>query len=216
MTEVTILTTIWCQENPGAGAFAFRYEQEGRQPVAAAFGRRFTTTNRMQMMAFLAAMQHIEKTNPGRTWMEILLRSSSEILVGSILRGHEKSQAGQKNADLWARIAEITDRHHVSAEWIKTRSTLEIQVLQQQAQHASQVADLPPDTGYEALIADQDDKVNEAAITDQEGTDQEGTGQEAMIDDKGQEAMIDDKGQEAVIDAWAGTEMTEEEGEQQA
>ena len=126
MPEITITTTIWCRENPGQGAYAFRYEQRGRRPVGAAFGRRLSTTNRLQMLGFLGAMQHIEKTNPGRTGMDILLRSSSEILVGSILQGHEKSGEGQKNADLWARIAEITDRHHISAEWIEARSTLEL------------------------------------------------------------------------------------------
>ena len=61
------------------------------------------------------------------------------------MRGHEKAQPVNKNADLWARIADLTGRYHISAEWAKTGSTLERQI-----QREALKPELPSATGYEA------------------------------------------------------------------
>lgn len=155
MPDVSITTAVWCREDPGAGAYAFRCEQAGRKPVQAAFGRRLTTANRMQMMALLGAAMNIEKANPGREGLEIRLRSTGAHLVNGIRLGQEKSPPGDENGDLWARIAGVSDRHSLTAERVQAGSTIELQVLQKLAEEAALREGLPPDTGYEAMTRGQ-------------------------------------------------------------
>ena len=148
MTQITICTAIWCDRDPGRGAYAFRYEKQGEKPVRGAFGRRESTTNRLQLMALLGALHNIGQSHPGESF-EIILESPSTHLTNGLETAEELGKPGQKDHDLWAWIAEATELHRIQANLVMTGGNIEMQHLQQLAQEAGSRQGLPPDVGYE-------------------------------------------------------------------
>ena len=155
MLKITVCTAIWCDTNPGRGAYAFRYEQAGEKPVRGAFGRRSTTNNRLQLLAPLGSLHNIEQHHPGEG-AEISVESSSTYLTNGLEKAREKSQEHQKNHDLWERIAEAAQRHDIQAIWVRAGSNIELQHLQQIAREAGNRLNLPPDLGYEVTEQETD------------------------------------------------------------
>ena len=153
MPPITVWTTIFCQENPGRGAYAFQVERRGLRPLRAAFGRRRTTTNRMQLMGVIAALTQLNRRHPGEQ-LDITLHSPSRYVTDGIHKAWHKGQKeGKPNADLWQRLEEQLGDHRVDAEWARTGSTPQLAKLQEMAQEACRQENLPPDTGYEKMEA---------------------------------------------------------------
>ncbi len=148
MPDCLVWTTISCLQNPGPGAYAIRIDQEGKAPLQAAFGRRHTTTNRMQLFAVIAALTHIRRLHPGEN-LDITLRSSSRYVTDNLHKTWHKSQEGETNADLSELLDDAMDDHRIEAKWVKTGSAQELVELQQQAGVACGERALPADTGYE-------------------------------------------------------------------
>ena len=156
MPNITICTAVWCDQNPGRGAYAFRYEQDGQRPTHGAFGRRNTTNNRLQLMGLLGALHNIDQRNPQAGRLEILVETSSTYLSNGLESAQEKAQQGRNNHDLWERIAEVAQRHRIQARWVKAGSNIELQHIQQIARDAGNRPSLPPDTGYETTEQETD------------------------------------------------------------
>ena len=150
MPNLVIWTTISCRQNPGPGAYAFRIDQEGKAPLRAAFGRRRTTSNRMELFAIIAALTHIRRLHP-RENLDITLRSSSRYVTDNIHKTWHKSQeGGETNADLWKLLDDAMDDHQVDAERINDGSAPELVELQDMADSACSSPELKPDVGYES------------------------------------------------------------------
>ena len=153
MPGITVWATISCQSNPGPGAYAFRIEQADTPPVQAGFGRRRTTTNRMQLFGVIAALTQINRLHPGED-LDITVRSSSRYVTDNLHKAWHKAQEGETNADLWEKLDKVLGDHRVEGEWVKTGSTPQLTELQQLAAQACAQPDLPPDVGYEQQEAD--------------------------------------------------------------
>ena len=65
---VTLWATVFCQQNPGTGAHAFRLEQQGAKPSPAAEGSRLTTTNRMQLFTVITGLTHLNRATGAGLW----------------------------------------------------------------------------------------------------------------------------------------------------
>ena len=149
MTKTIIWTSIWCQGNPGRGAYAFQYGDDGGEGrTQGAFGRSHTTTNRLQLMAVLGALHNLERNGRIKAGDEVLVHSSSRYLTDGIGKAVLRSERGEVNADLWGRIAAAAGRYRIRPEWVKTRSARELLELQAMARQVSTDEELPPDTGY--------------------------------------------------------------------
>ena len=158
MPAITVWATVSCQSNPGPGAYAFRVERADAPTVQAAFGRRCTNTNRMQLFAVIAALTQINRLHPGED-LDITVRSSSRYVTDNLHNAWHKAQQGETNADLWEKLDEALGDHRVDGEWVKTGSTPQLAELQQQlAAQACSQPDLPPDVGYEQQEADSDSR----------------------------------------------------------
>ena len=121
MTEVVIYTDGACSGNPGPGGWgvvlrwnATHKELHGGDPR--------TTNNRMELMAAIRALEALNRP------AKVELHTDSKYLLDGITRwikGWQRNgwltSAKQpvKNADLWRRLVEATDRHEVSWQWVK-------------------------------------------------------------------------------------------------
>ena len=119
---VTIYTDGACRGNPGPGGYGAIIVAE-RERIELAKGYRWTTNNRMELMACIAALGSLKAP------AEVTLFTDSRYVVHGIDRGwarkwrangwmRTKSEAAQ-NSDLWAELLTLCDRHRVRFVWIE-------------------------------------------------------------------------------------------------
>jgi ribonuclease HI len=82
-------------------------------------GFRYTTNNRMELLAVIVGLEKITKPN-----MKVLVVSDSKYVVDAIEKkwvfGWEKKGfKDKKNPDLWMRFLKIYRQHQVDFKWIK-------------------------------------------------------------------------------------------------
>jgi ribonuclease HI len=106
--------------NPGPGGYGVIMEWEGKQ-YAREFsdGFRFTTNNRMELLAVIIALETLKK-HP----MEVMVYSDSKYVIDAVQKkwvfGWEKKAfKDKKNPDLWRRYLNIHRKHKVNFQWIK-------------------------------------------------------------------------------------------------
>jgi ribonuclease HI len=152
--RLIIYTDGGAEGNPGPGGFGVVI-LNGEDPVELSGGYRHTTNNRMELMACIAALEHL----PAPT--AVALHSDSAYVVNGIslgwakgwrARGWVKSD-GQPamNPDLWQRLLELTAKH--DAVFIKVKGHAGIEHNErcdQLANAALRRGDLPADEAYEA------------------------------------------------------------------
>ena len=115
---IKIYTDGAAQGNPGPGGYGVvlkfgAHEKELSQ------GYRLTTNNRMELLAVIAGLEAIKKTE-----VAITVVSDSKYVVDAVekkwLFGWEKTGfKGKKNPDLWLRFLKIYRKHQVDFKWIK-------------------------------------------------------------------------------------------------
>jgi ribonuclease HI len=116
LKNVTIYTDGACLNNPGPGGYGVVLIHGGRRKEISG-GYRFTTNNRMELMAAIAGLRAL------KTRCDVTLRSDSAYLVNSMIeRLPERWKAngwrdGRKqpirNRDLWQRLVAASARHRV-------------------------------------------------------------------------------------------------------
>ena len=118
--QVHIYTDGAAKGNPGNGGYGVVMELVGT-PYKKEFyeGFRFTTNNRMELLAVIVGLEKIK--NPNTT---VLVVSDSKYVVDAVEKkwvfGWEKKQfKGKKNEDLWQRFLKVYRRHKVHFQWIK-------------------------------------------------------------------------------------------------
>ncbi len=142
--------------NPGPGGYGVLIEMNGeRRELSGGF--RFTTNNRMEMMAAIVALRELQ--NCGK---KIYLYSDSSYLVNGITKGWARrwrSKGWRKsdgqpvlNIDLWQELLELMEGVDVSFNWVKGHAGNELnERCDQLAVAASRQPEMIVDVVYETL-----------------------------------------------------------------
>lgn len=120
--EVIIYTDGACSGNPGAGGYgAVLLYGDKRKELSQ--GYRMTTNNRMEVLAVIKALEILKGQ------CSVTLYSDSKYVVDAIEKGWVKKwkangwKRNQKelasNIDLWERLLELLEKHHVVFHWVK-------------------------------------------------------------------------------------------------
>jgi ribonuclease HI len=119
--KVVIHTDGACSGNPGPGGYGAIIEF-GRHRKEIKGGEPNTTNNRMELMAAIAALEALKRP------CDVELHTDSQYLrlgITEWLRGWKangwrtSAKKPVKNDDLWRRLDEAAQRHHVDWRWVK-------------------------------------------------------------------------------------------------
>ena len=122
MSDVVVIYTDGaCSGNPGPGGWGaiLTYQDKERELCG---GETLTTNNRMELMAALMALDTLNRP------CHVALHTDSQYLREGITtwlhnwkRNGWKTAAKKpvKNADLWQRLDEASQRHEISWHWVK-------------------------------------------------------------------------------------------------
>jgi ribonuclease HI len=118
--QVHIYTDGAAKGNPGNGGYGVVMELVGTSYQKEFYeGFRYTTNNRMELLAVIVGLEKITKPN-----MKVLVISDSKYVVEAVEKkwvfGWEKKGfKDKKNPDLWMRFLKIYRQHQVDFKWIK-------------------------------------------------------------------------------------------------
>ena len=118
--QVHIYTDGAAKGNPGKGGYGVVMELVGSNYKKEFYeGFRYTTNNRMELLAVIVGLEKITKPN-----MKVLVISDSKYVVDAVEKkwvfGWEKKGfKDKKNPDLWMRFLKIYRQHQVDFKWIK-------------------------------------------------------------------------------------------------
>ena len=151
-TQVTIYTDGACLGNPGRGGYGVILESGAHQRELSA-GYRLTTNNRMEIQAVIAGLEALRRPSA------VTVYSDSQYVVNALSKGWAERWRAQGwkradgkpalNADLWARLLDLTARHAVRFEWVRGHAGHpQNERCDWLSVHAAQGADLREDTGY--------------------------------------------------------------------
>lgn len=123
-TVVEIFTDGACKGNPGPGGWAALLRWKGKTKFLSG-GEKFTTNNRMEMIAAIAALETLKRP------CTVILSTDSQYLQMGITkwlpnwkkRGWRTAyNQPVKNQDLWERLDQAVQRHSVEWQWIRGHS----------------------------------------------------------------------------------------------
>ena len=150
--KVVIFTDGASTGNPGPGGYGVvMLHGPGRKELSGGFA--CTTNNRMELMGVIAALRSIKRKLP------IVIYSDSQYVVRAVEQGWARrwrsrgwmrnAEERAENADLWAELLDLLDRHDVTFRWVKGHaSNPENERCDQLAVEAARRKGLPPDPGY--------------------------------------------------------------------
>ena len=122
MKHIQIFTDGACSGNPGPGGWGaiLRYKAHEKELSG---GEAETTNNRMELMALIAALEHLKEP------CEIDLCSDSQYVINGLQKGWAKGwrargwkkadKSPALNSDLWARLLDLSEAHTIHYNWIK-------------------------------------------------------------------------------------------------
>jgi len=116
--QIIIHTDGAAQGNPGKGGYGVVL-QSGKHYKELSQGFKYTTNNRMELLAVIVALEAIKDGGAN-----VLVVSDSKYVVDAVekkwLFGWEKKNfAKKKNPDLWRRFLPVYRKHKVVLKWIK-------------------------------------------------------------------------------------------------
>jgi ribonuclease HI len=151
--KIVIFTDGSAMNNPGPGGYGvvLKYNRH-RKELSGGF--RLTTNNRMEIYACIAGLRALKQPS------DVVIVSDSKYVVESMNQGwarrwqsngwRRNDKEKTENADLWAELLTLCDRHTVDFYWIKGHnSTKENERCDQLALAAAQGVNLPVDAGFE-------------------------------------------------------------------
>lgn len=153
---VIIYTDGACTGNPGPGGYGVVLIRGGQRTELSA-GFRRTTNNRMEILGCIEGLKALE------TPSEVSLYSDSQYVVNAMMqswavnwrkRGWNRIQNGvlvpAANADLWAQMLEVCERHRVDFRWVRGHDgNVENERCDELARAAAAGPNLAVDAGYE-------------------------------------------------------------------
>ena len=120
--HVTMYTDGACSGNPGRGGYG-TVMQFGRHQNELSGGFRWTTNNRMELLAVIKGLEILKQP------CVVTVYSDSRYIVDAVNKGSAKrwrangwrrnKKAKALNPDLWARLLGLLDLHRVSMIWVK-------------------------------------------------------------------------------------------------
>ena len=104
--------------NPGKGGYGVVMEA-GKHYKEISEGFRYTTNNRMELLAVIVGLEQIKIENSN-----VLITSDSKYVVDSVenkwvFAWEKKNFKDKKNPDLWKRFLKIYRKHNVTFKWVK-------------------------------------------------------------------------------------------------
>lgn len=111
MTTITIYTDGSSLGNPGPGGYSALILDRKTEKIIKG-GEKYTTNNRMEMMAIITALEWVKKNTPAAN---IQLYSDSNLLIQSL----NKNWKRKKNLDLWQRLDAARKDLQATFHWIK-------------------------------------------------------------------------------------------------
>jgi ribonuclease HI len=117
--ELTIYTDGSSRGNPGPGGYGTILFW-GNQRKELSGGYRYTTNNRMELMAVIAGLEALKKDG-----LKITVYSDSQYVVKAVEQGWLKTwiatdfKGGKKNKDLWTRFYELSKKNNLRFVWVR-------------------------------------------------------------------------------------------------
>lgn len=151
--ELTIYTDGAARGNPGPGGYGAILKW-GEVEKELSGGYRLTTNNRMEIMAVIAALEALTKTN-----LQIKVFSDSQYVVKAVQQGWLDNwiktdfKGGKKNKDLWKRYYQLSQKHKIHFVWVKGHADNPFNNrCDELATEAADQGNLPADEPYETGI----------------------------------------------------------------
>ena len=146
---ITIYTDGSSRGNPGPGGYgSILIYKDIKKEISG--GYRYTTNNRMELMAVIAALQVLKKKK-----LNIIIYSDSSYVVNTVEKKWLNSWIkndfkDKKNKDLWLMYHELAKDHTIQFKWVKGHSSNVLNNrCDQLATQSADGKDLIPDVGYE-------------------------------------------------------------------
>lgn len=117
--SIIIYTDGSSRGNPGRGGYGSILFW-GNITKELSQGYRRTTNNRMELMAVIAALEALKKTD-----LDIIIYSDSSYVVKAVMEGwlskwiRTNFKGGIKNKDLWLRYYHLSRKHKIHFKWVK-------------------------------------------------------------------------------------------------
>lgn len=124
MDKVEIFTDGACKGNPGLGGWGALLVADGAEKEICG-GARDTTNNRMELQAVIEALSALKRpcTVVLHTDSQYVQKGISEWIHGWKARGWKTaSKEPVKNVDLWKKLDEAVQEHHIRWVWVKGHS----------------------------------------------------------------------------------------------
>ena len=150
--KIQIYTDGASRGNPGRGGYgAILIWEKIKKELSQ--GYRLTTNNRMELMAVIAALEALKKTD-----LELVIYSDSTYVVKAVMQGWLTKwikinfKGGIKNKDLWLRYYELSKKHKIHFNWVKGHANNPMNNrCDELATEAADGRNLLIDEGYEEL-----------------------------------------------------------------
>lgn len=118
---ITIHTDGAASGNPGPGGYGVVL-QAGPHRKELSAGYRYTTNNRMELLAVVVALEALKGVGH-----QVVVVSDSKYVVDAVEKGwvfgwEKKGFAKKKNPDLWKRFLEAYRKHDVRFQWVRGHS----------------------------------------------------------------------------------------------
>jgi ribonuclease HI len=117
--EITMYTDGAARGNPGRGGYGTILFWGGHRKELSA-GYRYTTNNRMELMAVIAGLEALKKDG-----LKVTIYSDSQYVVKAVEQGWLKNwvatnfKGGKKNKDLWLHFYELAKKNTVRFVWVR-------------------------------------------------------------------------------------------------
>lgn len=147
--DITIYTDGAARGNPGPGGYG-TILMSGKHRKELSGGYRYTTNNRMELLAVIVGLEALKIENS-----QVTVYTDSRYVADAVNKGWvfswvTKRFKDKKNPDLWIRFLEVFKKHKVKFIWIKGHNeNPHNERCDQLAVEASMRTGLPEDVGYQ-------------------------------------------------------------------
>ena len=150
MNNITIYTDGSSRGNPGPGGYGVLL-MSGPHRKELSQGFRLTTNNRMELMAVIAGLEALKKTD-----LPVTIYSDSQYVVNAISKGWLNTwiktnfKGDKKNPDLWKKYYQVSRPFQVNLQWVRGHADNPFNNrCDELATAAADGKDLLVDVGYE-------------------------------------------------------------------
>jgi len=118
--QVTIFTDGGADPNPGVGGWAAILQAGGREKILTG-NDPWTTNNRMELQAAVAALRALERPTEVKIYTdsEYLSRGISEWITRWNEQGWQRKGRPIPNADLWQELWKLEQEHDIDWQWVR-------------------------------------------------------------------------------------------------